>query len=69
MRMAQFKWAAAAWLLRGGHDVVLSDPDVVLLRDPVAYVVRPRGGRGVKWGWVGMGAGLSCTSRAQGVGA
>lgn len=40
MRMAQAKWAAAAWLLRGSHDVLLSDPDVVLLRDPVAYVVR-----------------------------
>lgn len=38
--MSAYKWQLAADLLDSGVPVLLADPDVVLLRNPVTYIVR-----------------------------
>ena len=38
--MSKYKWQATRALLHEGFDVLMSDPDIVLLRNPLPYFVR-----------------------------
>lgn len=37
--MSKYKWRATLDLLREGIDVLMTDPDIVLLRNPLPYIV------------------------------
>ena len=37
--MSKYKWHATLALLREGIDVLMTDPDIVLLRNPLPYIV------------------------------
>lgn len=37
--MSKYKWHATLELLRDGIDVLMTDPDIVLLRNPLPYIV------------------------------